>query len=75
MGLVYDVYYYDARTGKLLKEFDRGSSGRRRAPEGEVAHCVCTNWSPEESYWVDDRGNVLSGPPWSREAPAKPRVR
>jgi len=55
--LLYDVFYYNARTGVRLAAFDSDRGAIQRAPKGEIAHAVCKNWSSEESYWVDEFGN------------------
>ncbi len=60
--LLYDVFYYDAQTGRRMAEFDRCRAGLDKAPKGEVAHCVCVNWGQDESYWIDDHGQVIARP-------------
>jgi len=54
--LLYDLYYYDAKTGVRLAEFDSGTRGPKKASKGEYTHAVCTNGGSCESYWCDVKG-------------------
>ncbi len=67
--MLYDVFYFDARTGKRLAEcdFDRGIGNNFKAGKGCVAHCINTNWN-RKSFWVDEKGDVIPEPQWHVKA-------
>src|SRR5687768_15011957 len=40
-AMIFDVFYHDANTGKILPYFDRDTARPPdKAPEGTVAHCL-----------------------------------
>ena len=58
--LIYNVKYRDAKTGKPLKEDDKGLAFMKRAPKGLIADCECRNGSRDESYTVDEHGRITA---------------
>jgi hypothetical protein len=61
MPMLYDVFYFDAKTGRRLAGFDRDTSGCKAAPKGLLARVCNTNWDGH-TVWVDDRGREIPTP-------------
>jgi hypothetical protein len=57
--LVYDTFYYDAKSGRRKNDFDSRGPGVKKAWKGEVAHNICKNGASSESYWVDETGAAV----------------
>lgn len=61
MPMLYDVFYWTARTGRRLAGLDRCTFGVDRAPKGELAQMVNVNWDGHV-VWVDDQGREVGCP-------------
>lgn len=54
--LLYNLFYFDARTGRMTDMCDFDAIFPKQAPEGTIIRAECKNGEPE-TLWLDQEGN------------------
>lgn len=65
--LLYDLFYYDAATGRRQASFDPSTTLPKKAPEGTIARAQCVNGAPTV-VWLDANGECAR-PAWADPTP------